>query len=352
MQRQYVRFLLLGVVLLIPVAQGGYSLEPQPAPLPPNIVAGVAGQLGLIVEDWNGDGILDLMTGQEFTGHVYVLFGKKRGSVSFSSPQPLKTQDGQIINVALGGFPGVVDWNGDGLKDLVVASPRTGFFLLFLNVGTSSNPVLSSGKWLTIRGSLLRSPEAPFGIRFADWNGDGKTDLLVGSEDRILVYINEGQGKEILLSPPQFICHTYGSICRFPLGFLNLDVADWNQDGKPDLIVGVEYRLNQRDLCEGMRSFIYVYLNVGTKINPLLDGGTRLTLADGTPLDAGGCCVPAPDAVDWNLDGKLDLIVANNSPFDPNLILFYENVGTAQSPVLEGPNFYYNGPRRVGEECD
>lgn len=44
--------------------------------------------------------------------------------------------------------PEVVDWNNDGLKDLIVGQFGYGKITLFLNQGTDINPVFNGGSFL------------------------------------------------------------------------------------------------------------------------------------------------------------------------------------------------------------
>ena len=57
-------------------------------------------------------------------------------------------------------------------------------------------------------------------------------------------------------------------------------------------------------------------------------------LCNGTKLDVGSYA--APLAVDWNGDGKKDLIIGQ---FDFGRIRFYPNVGTNSTPVFN--EYYY-----------
>ena len=57
-------------------------------------------------------------------------------------------------------------------------------------------------------------------------------------------------------------------------------------------------------------------------------------LCDGSRIDVGSYA--APLAVDWNGDGKKDLICGQ---YDYGRIRFYPNVGTNSNPIFE--EFYY-----------
>ncbi len=85
-------------------------------------------------------------------------------------------------------------------------------------------------------------------------------------------------------------------------GYSVPSMADWNGDGLPDLIVG--------EGGGGNTGKIRVYLNVGTLAEPLfrdfsyvLSNGLDLTC---TPTGCMGCF---PRVVDWDKDGRIDLLV-------------------------------------------
>lgn len=55
-----------------------------------------------------------------------------------SAGKPIDALTGHLV-------PCVVDWNGDGKKDLLVGQFNDGCIRLFLNQGTDSAPVFSAG---------------------------------------------------------------------------------------------------------------------------------------------------------------------------------------------------------------
>jgi hypothetical protein len=100
-----------------------------------------------------------------------------------------------------------------------------------------------------------------------------------------------------------------------------LTITDWNGDGLPDLLVG------------GGRGQVLVYPNRGSRTRPAYPFGKLVFTEDGRPLDVGWSA--APHAVDWDQDGKKDLLVGG----ERNRLLFFRNVGTNSRPEPRSQGF-------------
>ena len=86
------------------------------------------------------------------------------GTPDYQSPFKINA-NGTPIELGLGhANPLVTDWNGDGLKDLVVGegSGLTGFGLVrvYLNSGTPGTPVFTGYFYAQSNGSDMQSPGA------------------------------------------------------------------------------------------------------------------------------------------------------------------------------------------------
>ena len=93
--------------------------------------------------------------------------------------------------------------------------------------------------------------------------------------------------------------------------------VDWNEDGKKDLIVG------------DTNGKISLFVNVGTNQSPVLTNNGYIQ--DGTD-DLSVGVRAAPDVIDWNNDGKKDLVVGS----DYGNLRLYLNTGTNASPAFNG----------------
>jgi hypothetical protein len=138
--------------------------------------------------DFNGDGILDLVSTEDgllATDFAIVLFGQPGGG--YSPPDYYDIGPNQISDTLATG-----DFDGDGDVDIAVARHQSDGIQILLNSGTG---VFSPGAFLQT-GLDPRSHAA------CDLDGDGDLDLLVPclTADTLEVYLNNGSGAFTLSS--------------------------------------------------------------------------------------------------------------------------------------------------------
>ena len=128
--------------------------------------------------------------------------------------------------------PALVDFNGDGLIDMVVGA-GSGDFHVFRNDGTASTPVFTN---ITGGGNdpfQMLSVAGRAGPYFADLDGDGDLDMVSGmAEGPVVVFENVGSATQPVFAggnPTWF-----GSVSGF--GYM-ASLVDLNGDGRMDLVL-------------------------------------------------------------------------------------------------------------------
>ncbi len=161
-----------------------------------------------------------------------------------------------------------------------------------------------------------------------DWNNDGKNDLISGdNRGNVTLFLNIGTEKEPKLAEGKPVEADGKPIARgsHPLaqGYSWLHMGDWDGDGLKDLFVGHS-------------STLVLYKNAGSPSAPRLEAPTLVELPGG-----GRVLRPSAHVVDWDGDGKNDLLVGGENA----QILFYRNTGTNKKPELaEGKALDLKGP--------
>ncbi len=202
-------------------------------------------------------------------------------------------------------------------------------FLFLAADASGAVPELKSGVRLSFGASRLQGAAAPDVV---DWNNDGLNDVVVGHHSgAVFVYLNRGFGKDGLVFEKGVINRRdrFGSgaaptrawrfnktnwVCPGP-GRLNPRVMDWDNDGKKDLLIG-----------DGRGAQTRIWRNMGTDTKPVFsthhieylppDGGVR-------PYHE----TVQPFVGDWNGDGARDLIMGRNRG-----VYVYRNEGANSAP--------------------
>lgn len=228
------------------------------------------------------------MVSGSWPGEIFVFFGKEDGS--YDEPQMLRNKDGEVINIG-GGI--------DEREDAIYIT------------GSAEFERTDEGTYVNYHGRKIKNTlEKPIyttgsasAVAVADWDGDKDYDLIVGDIDgRLHCIINEGTpdayafNKEMALQvggEPLVVEGTAGPC-----------VADWDHDGDPDLLVGV-----------GDGSVV-MFENIGTTENAALTYARLLLPSRDVKYDDAPEGVHRGDrskvcTVDWNADGRLDLLVGD-----------------------------------------
>ena len=150
--------------------------------------------------DWDGDGDEDLLVG-EIDGRVVLVPNEGTARKPAFGARRDVMVGAKLLRVDGDAGPFVADWDGDGLPDLLVGA-NDGSVTWYRNTGTRKAPVLATGVELVARAPEGDGfPTVPTrGVRAkvcaADWNGDGKLDLLLGDYARMKVVLPEPTPEE------------------------------------------------------------------------------------------------------------------------------------------------------------
>ncbi|MDZ4842228.1 MAG: VCBS repeat-containing protein [Hyphomicrobium aestuarii] len=238
--------------------------------------AAIRGANYLSVNDLNGDGNADIVVG--LTGpKVYgpnlnsnsvtqFLFG--RGDGSFAAAAQVIPDVGISLSENAPTFA-LTDFNEDGFPDLIARSPGNPTRLAILAGSASATfdteaPLAS----LSFRPDLVSS---------GDVNSDGKPDLIAAGP-RLAVL--RGMGNGVFTAEQSYPLPGTGD----PLHLQNLAVADFNGDGRVDVIVV----MGRQSAAVG-GAFVFIADADGTLKPPVqIDGATNLKALAVGDLDADG----------------------------------------------------------------
>lgn len=196
----YVRIFLNTGTRTEPVLDGGSIVNVYGLPSGSRMVGARAAP---VMEDWNGDGLQDMIVGN-MDGNIIIFLNV--GTVTapafqstyFTDTTYLLKVGGVVFDVGSRAAPRVFDWNEDGKKDLLVGE-YTGYIYLLENVGTNDSPLFDSAEKLSLIDSeVLRYPDpagTPRSRLYAinwGWKEGGPYDLLVGGKDgRLMLFLSE-----------------------------------------------------------------------------------------------------------------------------------------------------------------
>lgn len=282
----------------------------------------------VLLEDFNGDGRLDIAVSNSGSGNVAILINNGDGTFATPTlfavgkkPGVLRTADvngdgitdlvtivsgnrlavlpgdgaggfGDATTIATGGKNSVdfqfTDFNNDGRLDVAVA-----------NSGSNNVTILAGNADLSFAAPVsLRTGTKPTALALGDFNGDARPDLAVanGGSKFVSVLLNASTGGNLVFNDQLKLTH----LGKNSPGAIS--VGDLDKDGRDDIVVG----------NTGSGS-ISVFLSAGaaTFHSPL-----KIDLDNSPPRKTSALVV-----IDLNGDGRLDIATANSGTNDISLLI-------------------------------
>jgi hypothetical protein len=294
----------------------------------------------IVVADFNGDGILDVLASQTVKGRSVVAFYQSNGNGTFQPPVYTPTNFGASSFL-------VGDLNGDGKPDVII-SGYSGFSpasLVLLNNG--------DGTFKQIAASPYGSP-----LVLGDFTGDGNLDAIgsVCSEGFCNIDISVGDGKGGFPHWHYIDGSYFGSIQG------SVVVGDFNGDGKLDFAVsdGLLFLGNgdgtfQSPITVPNMTGNYMQaadLNGDGNLDVVVaesEGGVCVLLGNGNGTFNPNCFTTSQFdggivLDDFNGDGKLD--IAGGATLPTIQILLGNGDGTFQNAIVTDAG---NSPGQVGD---
>ena len=218
--------------------------------------------------DFNGDGIIDIASTGHDSNSITIFLGKGDGTLNPAQNYPAGSAP---VGLTLG------DFNGDGITDAATAN-NGGDVTVMLGNGDGT-----FGPPAHVPADSLGG--GPYSVVAADFNGDGNTDLAVGTFDvttdirAVVILLGHGDGTFSANSPMD----TGG------LSYVDVASGDFNGDGIPDLAASTG------------NGAISLFLGSGTGSFQMVNFGTSDFVQQFIPVLA---------VADFNEDGITDVAVA------------------------------------------
>lgn len=301
--------------------------------------------------DWTSDGWIDLIVGDEdgrvalirHSGHV------EQGLPQFEPPRYFQ-QEAEDVKFGALVTPVSYDWDADGDEDLICGN-TAGYIGFIENLDGGQSPKWAAPVYLRADAQVIRLMAGPNGsiqgpceakwgystLSVADWNHDSLPDLIVNSIwGKVVWYENVGApGKPLLTAARPIEVEWPGTPPKPTWNWWDPQgrelatqwrttsyVIDLNADGLNDLVM-----LDQ----EGFLTFFERFREKGQL---RLKAPMRL-FADraGNPLrlnerTAGGSGRRKLCFADWDLDGRIDLLVNSKN------VSFFRNTGTLPNGTI------------------
>lgn len=338
--------------------------EPQMVYLENDLPMESFGWCETLVDDWDGDGDLDIILVDFKDTMTYFENVGTRTQPVYTAGRFLRAPDGMRLHPDLCLTRSVVvDWDGDGRNDIVMGEEDSRV-CWFRNTGKTEKglPVFEKPSYFR-----QEADELNFGVLSTpfvyDLDGDGDEDIVCGNSHGQIAFIENLSGKGVerpKWAPPKYLAEPDGKPiwiqagkngslqgpCESKWGYTTVSVADWDGDELPDV------------MANSIWGLVKWWKNIGTRARPKFDyardvevewNGKQPSLNWGwlTPehLENPQALLTqwrtTPVMIDWNRDGLVDLVAMD---VDGDLA-FFERAKRADGLLyLKSPRKAFLGP--------
>ncbi len=203
------------------------------------------------------------------------------------------------------GWDAAYDENGDWTN-----GPLHGYVYLIENEGTTEQPVYADPVKIEAGDGPIDVYGAPTPV-VADFTGDGALDIITGEFlDTPRFFRNVGTRTEPEYAPGRPLPLAGGGELRLDLQMIIVTTVDWDRDGHHDLVIGEE---------DGRVALVRNTGSVREGL-PVFESPRYFQQRAGS-LKVGALATPT--SVDWNGDGREDLVVGDTA----GRLNFVENLG-------------------------
>ncbi len=248
--------------------------------------------------DFNGDGLSDLVVGNPSTDTAYVFLAPLPVDTLASAADVVLTGSGSFGTVVLGAG----DYTGDGIDDIAVSAPDFGFgagrISIFAGSAFPAAQLDEIDAWLLLDGE--REGDRVGGAMDAhDVDGDGLSELAIGGlthcDERGAVYVVAGGSTDpALANAATILMGAHHERAGTSLAW----AGDVNADGQEDLVVGAP------GVAAGQVYLVYGALPLG-RANLAIEADAVITGDQSGDLT--GSAVAGPG--DLDLDGYDDIVI-------------------------------------------
>jgi hypothetical protein len=341
----------------------------------------------LKMPDYNRDGVPDLVTRGVSGFAVYRGYYNQNKELGFTFYKDLRYQSPTYGDVnaytQASDIPGIVDIDGDGDIDFLGFDIQGGIIGFYKNCqveqGKPKDSIVvcnPSNCWghvfqsfervytlgiVPSLGSFTCTTRGNFGCKGCpaqdqaktsrhagncmlvfDYDGDGDMDLLDGNisfpDLQLLINGRAQYGGVDSMVSQDTLWQSGGHRLQLP-NWPSPSLADWDGDGKQDLVVTPHDFSSENYRC------VHVYRNTGTATAPVYTFATDTGFIDQS-IDMGAASVPV--LYDFNKDGRLDLFVGSDGFYQPNgtlrsRISYYQNSRSGNVTTLSLTNADFMG---------